>query len=450
MSTERLRVVFVTTDDRTQYLNVSLASLAASQDPTRPPEVEVLRVCQPAARPSKLSVSRNHIAALRLGAAGPGGFVVVEDDVLFRPGWVVYLRSLDPDVIRTLYVRDGGRVPGPIADPPKWWGQQGMWWPREEALAFADWFEKVLVYWPDYPVDGACRDWIMRSKDRGEQPRWLWQCPVDLVEHQQHPITLPGSYDHKSGTFRLPWPAASRPTRIEIEITTACNMTCGNCDRSAAQAPSKEAMTVDQIRHFVAESHANAWRWNEIVLIGGEPTLHPNFLEITTILRGLKPGRLVVATNGKNAYVVRGAGAGLHVQRQNDLMEYDAFNHAPCDLGMKARGQCWIPRQSGMGLCRYGYYFCGCAAGIDRVFGFGVGVLNLSDWGKMEAHTGLLCGVCGHWHGRKARDLPGMSKSWVDAYAAYRERQPSLPLYGAAAVSGSAPTSESSAPAGTV
>jgi hypothetical protein len=251
---------------------------------------------------------------------------------------------------------------------------------------------------------------------------------VDLVDHQQHPITLPGSHGHKSGTFRHPWPAEPRPTRIEIEITTACNMACGNCDRSCGQAPSREAMTLDQIRHFVAESHALAWRWSEIVLIGGEPTLHGDFLEIVKILRSLKPGRMVVATNGTGASIIRQAG-GLHVQGQNNLMEYDAFNQAPCDLGMKARGQCWIPRQSGMGLSRNGYYFCGASAGIDRVFGFGVGVLNLADWGKMAAHTGLLCGMCGHWHGRKARDLPGTSKSWADAYAAYRERPPALPLY---------------------
>jgi Radical SAM superfamily len=455
MANDRLRIVFVTAEDRTRYFNLTLASLRASCDPD---DVEVLRVCQPPPAPGanlKNRVARNHIAALRLGAAGPGGFLVCEDDVFFRSGWPAHLRSLDAGVIRTLYVTDGQRKPGLVIDPPSGWGNQAFWWPREEALAFADWFECAIVCSPSYAADCAVRHWIGQSVERNDKPRKLYQCPVDLVEHQQHPIVLPTSCQHRSGTFGKAWPGKPRLSRVEIEITTACNRTCPNCDRSCVQAPSNTHMSLEQVRHFVAESQGLCWLWEEVVLIGGEPTLHPDFLEIVKILKPLVhnrpmyvPGRLIVATNGSNPDIIRRAG-GLEVQGQNDIKNYDAFNQAPRDLGMSAAELCWIGDTCGIGLSRHGYYFCGAAAGIDRVFGLGAGVLNLADVGKVMDHTAL-CGLCGHKHGRKARDLPGMSKSWVDAYAAYRERPPSLPLYGAAAVSGSAATGESTTPAGTV
>jgi uncharacterized radical SAM superfamily Fe-S cluster-containing enzyme len=71
---------------------------------------------------------------------------------------------------------------------------------------------------------------------------------------------------------------------IEIDITYACNLTCFNCNRSCGQAPTAERMTLDQINFFVEESIAKGVKWERIRLLGGEPTLHPNFLEILSLL----------------------------------------------------------------------------------------------------------------------------------------------------------------------
>ena len=43
-------------------------------------------------------------------------------------------------------------------------------------------------------------------------------------------------------------------TRVELDITWACNLRCFNCNRSCEQAPTGESMTLDQIRRFVDES----------------------------------------------------------------------------------------------------------------------------------------------------------------------------------------------------
>jgi molybdenum cofactor biosynthesis enzyme MoaA len=72
--------------------------------------------------------------------------------------------------------------------------------------------------------------------------------------------------------------------RIEIDITFKCNLNCFNCNRSCRQAPSDEAMSVDQIKKFIGESISQIRKWECITIMGGEPTLHPGIFEIIKIL----------------------------------------------------------------------------------------------------------------------------------------------------------------------
>src|SRR6185295_6961676 len=93
------------------------------------------------------------------------------------------------------------------------------------------------------------------------------------------------------------------PDRLELDITYACNLHCFNCNRSCEQARTNEHMSVDQVRHFLAESRDRRQKWSMIRVIGGEPTIHPQFLEIVGLLaeycRNDSPRtRIVVCTNG--------------------------------------------------------------------------------------------------------------------------------------------------------
>src|SRR5262245_1701764 len=91
--------------------------------------------------------------------------------------------------------------------------------------------------------------------------------------------------------------------RIEIDITYACNLACFNCNRSCEQASTGDHMTREQIVRFVDESVARRIRWERIRLLGGEPTLHPDFFGIVETLRDYRARhspatRIEVATNG--------------------------------------------------------------------------------------------------------------------------------------------------------
>src|SRR5438105_5066204 len=95
--------------------------------------------------------------------------------------------------------------------------------------------------------------------------------------------------------------------RIEIDITYSCNLRCFNCNRSVRQAPEALHMQVSQIQAFVSASIARGKRWARIRVLGGEPTLHPQFSEIVEELRRYRQWYpkcvLEIVTNGHGMLV---------------------------------------------------------------------------------------------------------------------------------------------------
>ena len=59
-------------------------------------------------------------------------------------------------------------------------------------------------------------------------------------------------------------------TRIELDITWLCNLTCPHCNRSCPQAPTTEHLSLEDIARFLDESKARNLRWEQIRVLGGE------------------------------------------------------------------------------------------------------------------------------------------------------------------------------------
>ncbi|MBU1147432.1 MAG: radical SAM protein, partial [Candidatus Omnitrophica bacterium] len=84
---------------------------------------------------------------------------------------------------------------------------------------------------------------------------------------------------------KLLGPLFTRASKIiQIDVTYVCNLKCNNCVRSCKQAPTSQRMTVEQIKKFIKESIDNNIKWEKMRLMGGEPTLHPDILEIVQLL----------------------------------------------------------------------------------------------------------------------------------------------------------------------
>ncbi len=246
-------------------------------------------------------------------------------------------------------------------------------------------------------------------------------------------------------------PSFIHKNKIEIEITTKCNMRCYHCDRSCRQAPSNECMSIDQIKYFINESIKAGKKWNFIVIIGGEPTLHPNIYEICDLLIDYKikysPNtKITISTNGfsvETKNVLKNLPEIIHKENSSKTSpknsHFYTFNVAPVDVEkyIKAKTDfskaCSTVSTAGTALTRYGYYSCGAAASIDRVLGLDIGIKSINGITEKALRTQLklLCGYCGIF--KKNDDTYNMkdvSPTWQKIYQDYKKSSPELKLYG--------------------
>lgn len=257
---------------------------------------------------------------------------------------------------------------------------------------------------------------------------------------------------------------------IEIEITTACNLACNNCDRSCGQARSAEQMSIGQIARFVNEAVANRKTWKRITILGGEPLLHRDALEIVQRLANYKrihsPKTFIkVVTNGWGTRVrslieripddvfvsstqkVPRAGSRQIWDSKATQIVFDTTHVAPIDVSgvdcsrIRFSSGCSIAENCGLALTRYGFFPCGAGASVARVFGYDVGVKSLADISSAQFRTTLdrLCRLCGHFKSRSRYSFPDSvvlrseeqitSPTWQDAFEKYAVRKPTLGLY---------------------
>lgn len=244
----------------------------------------------------------------------------------------------------------------------------------------------------------------------------------------------------------LPW--SPNLTKLEIELTTACNLRCPNCNRATSLAPSLACMTESQIDRFVGESLSLGWRWQRIALTGGEPTLHPRLIEVIGAIERYKreyPScEVAVVTNGHGGAVHKVLSrvpewvVVKNSAKTGDPPEFEPFNQAPIDLpgarGMNFNLGCSITEICGIGLSRHGYYPCGPAATIDRVFGKDLGIKSLAHVSTRHsrAQMAALCGLCGHFlsnHGAPKTSRQEVSVSWEAALKRHEIEPHALTLW---------------------
>lgn len=234
---------------------------------------------------------------------------------------------------------------------------------------------------------------------------------------------------------------------IEIDITYLCNLHCLNCNRSVTQARDAMHMTVDTVRKFVDESLAVQKCWRRIRVLGGEPTLHPQFQEILQELQRYKATYqdciLEVVTNGYGRRV-QSVLAALppdvmidNSQKESPVqVHFGPFNLAPQDDpgfdGAEYKNGCAVLEECGMGLTPMGYYPCAVAGGIDRILGENLGASSLpADDDDMIAAVDRLCRLCGrfrdgHFIPRVLREpVSGAptSPTWARLYAEWHARR---------------------------
>lgn len=223
---------------------------------------------------------------------------------------------------------------------------------------------------------------------------------------------------------------------VEVDITYACNLKCFNCNRSCRQDPTGDRMSLEQIRHFLEESGGRGIRWKRIRLLGGEPTSHPQFLEIANLVLEYRDEfsprtRIEMITNSYGERANRMLSLlppGVRVintaKVTNVQQEFQTFNVAPIDVegykGADFSNGCLVTQYCGIGVTPYGYYPCAVAGAIDRTFGLNLGRKTLPDrHDAMKEELRTFCALCGHFKPPTEELLNGpvMSPTWAQAYA---------------------------------
>jgi hypothetical protein len=233
----------------------------------------------------------------------------------------------------------------------------------------------------------------------------------------------------------------------EIDITYLCNLNCFNCNRSCEQQPTTEHMSLGQIRYFLEESRARGHKWKRLRIVGGEPTVHPRFMEVLDLIldyrkRYFPDMKIELTTNGYGAYVnrmIEKIPAEVDVTNNAKVSQvqsyFQSFNVAPIDVpdynNTEFANGCPITKECGVGVTPYGYYPCTVAGAIDRTFGFDMGRKRLPDDSDgMEKELRKFCSLCGHFKrkGELPVEGPVQSPVWREAYGKALKQPPVLSL----------------------
>jgi len=204
--------------------------------------------------------------------------------------------------------------------------------------------------------------------------------------------------------------------KIELDITYICNLTCSGCSRSSAQAPSSMHMPIEVIQNFLKETETKGIRWESLHILGGEPTLHPDFVEIVLTLdewfqMHSPETDLKVITNGVSKLTQSNLEKiperwhydnSFKIDFQKATSHFEPFNLAPIDLEkwkeQDFKKGCYITQDSGIGLTPYGYFHCAIAGGMERIMSLGHGLESMPEhpWEMLEMMEDY-CKNCGHF-----------------------------------------------------
>jgi len=183
---------------------------------------------------------------------------------------------------------------------------------------------------------------------------------------------------------------------IQIEITNACNLQCSQCTRFVGHHKKPFFMDLDMVAKAIDSLEGYP---GQIGIMGGEPTLHPQFKEICGLVEKMIPNRRQRAlwTNGLNwekykEIINKVFDPDMIVY--NDHKDMEVGEHQPLlvaageiledrELMWRLIGNCWVQWRWSASITPKGGFFCEVAAAQDYLFdGPGGYALEKGWWNK--------------------------------------------------------------------
>jgi hypothetical protein len=224
----------------------------------------------------------------------------------------------------------------------------------------------------------------------------------------------------------------SKPITIELHLTYRCNLACVGCNRGCSlRTDHTPDLTLEQFSTFLDTCPPYA----RLVLLGGEPTLHPDCVEFAKMSLERSPEAKVIIYS--NAYTpksrevlkellamgIKNSGGTEKLDGSVDHQDPFIFV-SPHDMGQPDRAEpChWCAFKScGFSVDSHGITSCAIGGAIDGILGLG---LRTWDWNKVTMGQCLdLCRHCGHLYDWPTEPSTGrfwrgqmVSKTWDDAH----------------------------------
>lgn len=179
------------------------------------------------------------------------------------------------------------------------------------------------------------------------------------------------------------WDAGYTPnyTKAEFHLTYNCTLACRACSRACFLVkPHTENMTYDDINEFMKQAGEINFKPG-IIMIGGEPTIHPDFLKIVEKTKkwnenfpdggnyvqiysnGFTPKSrdLCLGAKRMNASIFKDEWKNASRRGDEDGPEWDLNMYvSPKDAGLPYKGKCYCHSSAvcGLGVDHNGYSIC--------------------------------------------------------------------------------------------
>lgn len=166
---------------------------------------------------------------------------------------------------------------------------------------------------------------------------------------------------------------------IQIEVTNACHLSCANCSRFVGHHKRPFYMSLSDVEQAIKSLDGYPGR---IGLMGGEPALHPEFIEICRLFRDLIPDRRrrEFWTSGykwEEYSEARNSTFDKDLVHYNDHSKPDEGWHQPLlvsidevvddkDTMWKLIDNCWVQRRWSASITPKGAFFCEVAAALHH------------------------------------------------------------------------------------
>ena len=180
---------------------------------------------------------------------------------------------------------------------------------------------------------------------------------------------------------------------IQIEVTNSCSLQCSQCTRFVGHHKKPFFMDLAMVEKAIKSLKGFT---KAIGIMGGEPTLHPQFKEICELVRKLIPNRRQRSlwTNGfkwheYKAIIDKTFDPEMIIY--NDHKDMEVGKHQPLliaaeeiiddrELMWRLIGNCWVQWRWAASITPKGGFFCEVAAALDQLFDGPGGYALKKDW----------------------------------------------------------------------